>query len=176
MSVFVSRLSVSALCPSIAAVFALLMAPPALSAACKQANAVYQDRDAAYELRFTPLGSQAAAASNRFSVKIKSSSVEMQGFVLLSEDPERSNAILMFNCPEGDTTGEELEACTVWQGPVYGIDPKGEIANLNTEGGEAAEKLMLPGLGPAMRESALWEAGKANVAPWDVLTYGGCIQ
>lgn len=176
MSVFVPRLSVSIFFPAVAAGLSLLLAQPALSAACKQANAVYQDRDAAYELRFRPLASQSAAASNRFSVKVKSSSVEMEGFVLLSEDPERSNAVLMFNCPEGDTTGEELEACMVWQGPVYGIDAKGEIANLKTEGGEAAEKLMLPGLGPAMRESSLWEAGKVNVAPWDVLTYGGCIQ
>jgi len=40
--------------------------------------------------------------------------------------------------------------------------------------GAAAEKLVLPGLGPAIRESSAWGEGKASVAPWDVLSFKEC--
>ena len=155
---------------------AALFAVPAsaLSAACKQERAVYVDRDGAYELRFAPLNSPSAAASNQFKVSALKTSVVMDGYVMPSEDPVRAIGILMFNCPEGDATGADLDACTVWQGAVYGMDAKGEMDNLQPEGAEAAEKLVLPGLGPAIRESSAWGEGKAMVAPWDVLIFKEC--
>lgn len=155
---------------------AALLAVPACAfgAACKQEQAVYTDRDGAYELRFAPLNSQSAAASNQFKMSALKSSVVMDGYVMPTEDPVRAIGILMFNCPEGDATGADLDACTVWQGTVYGMDAKGEMDNLQPEGAEAAEKLVLPGLGPAIRESSAWGEGKAMVAPWDVLTFKEC--
>lgn len=146
----------------------------ALGAACKQEQAVYVDRDGAYELRFSPLNSASAAASNQFKVSALETPVVMEGYVMPSEDPVRAIGILMFNCPEGDATGADLDACTVWQGAVYGMDAKGEMDNLQPEGAAAAEKLVLPGLGPAIRESSAWGKGKASVAPWDVLTFKEC--
>ncbi|CAN7596965.1 hypothetical protein LJR245_004406 [Rhizobium leguminosarum] len=143
-------------------------------AACKQEQAVYVDRDGAYELRFAPLNSPSAAASNQFKVSALKTPVVMDGYVMPSEDPVRAIGILMFNCPEGDATGADLNACTVWQGAVYGMDAEGEMDNLQPEGAEAAEKLVLPGLGPAIRESNAWGEGKAVVAPWDVLTFKEC--
>jgi hypothetical protein len=155
---------------------AALFAVPgsALCAACKQEQAVYVDRDGAYELRFAPLNSPAAAASNQFKVSALKTPVVMDGYVMPSEDPVRAIGILMFNCPDGDATGADLDACTVWQGAVYGMDAKGEMDNLQPEGAEAAEKLVLPGLGPAIRESSAWGEGKAIVAPWDVLIFKEC--
>lgn len=146
----------------------------AFGAACKQEQAVYVDRDAAYELRFTPLNSPSAAASNQFKVSALRTSVVMEGYVMASEDPVRAIGILMFNCPEGDATGADLNACTVWQGAVYGMNAEGELDNLQPEGAAAAEKLVLPGLGPAIRESSAWGEGKASVAPWDVLIFKEC--
>ncbi|OWV67124.1 hypothetical protein ATY76_15950 [Rhizobium sp. R339] len=153
----------------------LFAAPAAVSGAdCKQERAVYIDRDGAYELRFAPLNSSSAAASNQFKVSALKTSVVMEGYVMPSEDPVRAIGILMFNCPEGDVTGADLDACTVWQGAVYGMDEKGEMDNLQPEGAVAAERLVLPGLGPAIRESSAWGEGKASVAPWDVLTFKEC--
>ncbi|MBB6223778.1 hypothetical protein GGI64_003505 [Rhizobium leguminosarum] len=145
-----------------------------LGAECKQERAVYVDRDGAYELRFAPLNSASAAASNQFKVHALKTPVVMEGYVMPSEDPVRAIGILMFNCPEGDATGADLDACTVWQGAVYGVDAKGEMDNLQPEGAAAAERLVLPGLGPAIRESSAWGEGKASVAPWDVLTFKEC--
>ncbi|WP_042119070.1 hypothetical protein [Rhizobium etli] len=155
-----------------AAFFAIPVAAFAID--CKQEQAVYTDREGAYELRFVPLNSPSAAASNQFKVSALKTSVVMEGYVMPSEDPVRAIGILMFNCPEGDVTGADLNACTVWQGAVYGVDAKGEIDNLQPEGAAAAEKLVLPGLGPAIRESSAWGEGKASVAPWDVLTFKEC--
>ncbi|MBB4291849.1 hypothetical protein GGE16_003919 [Rhizobium leguminosarum] len=145
----------------------------AFAAACKQERAVYVDRDGAYELRFAPLNSP-SAASNQFKVRALRTAVVMEGYVMPSEDPVRAIGILMFNCPEGDATGADLNACTVWQGAVYGMDAEGELDNLQPEGAAAAEKLVLPGLGPAIRESSAWGEGKASVAPWDVLVFKEC--
>ncbi|ANK93475.1 MULTISPECIES: hypothetical protein [Rhizobium] len=155
-----------------AAVFAIPVV--AFAADCKQEHAVYVDRDGAYELRFTPLNSPSAAASNQFKVNALETSVVMEGYVMPSEDPVRAIGVLMFNCPEGDATGADLDACTVWQGAVYGMNAKGEMDNLQPEGAAAAEKLVLPGLGPAIRESSAWGEGKASVAPWDVMTFKEC--
>ncbi|PDS79662.1 hypothetical protein [Rhizobium sp. L43] len=157
------------------AVAAFFAVPAATSGAeCKQERAVYVDRDGAYELRFAPLNSPSAAASNQFKVRALKTSVVMEGYVMPSEDPVRAIGILMFNCPEGDATGADLNACTVWQGAVYGMDAEGELDNLQPEGAAAAEKLVLPGLGPAIRESSAWGEGKASVAPWDVLVFKEC--
>jgi NAD(P)-dependent dehydrogenase (short-subunit alcohol dehydrogenase family) len=30
--------------------------------------------------------------------------------------------MVMHNCPEGDVTGEEIAACTVWEGVIYTLD------------------------------------------------------
>lgn len=165
----------TALLMSVAAIAALV---PGIAAAadCTQANAIYADRDGAYELKFVALNSQAAAASNQFKMSALKTSVVMDGYVMPSEDPARADGILMFHCPEGDATGADLDACTIWQGEVYAISAAGETDNLQPESAAAADKIMLPGLGPAIRQSSVWGQGKATVAPWDVLTFKGCAK
>jgi hypothetical protein len=93
-----------------------------------------------------------------------------------SDDPVRANGILMFNCPDGDATGAELNACTIWQGAVYGVSAQGDVDNLQPEAASAADKVVLPGLGAAIRASSVWGSGKATVAPWDVLTFKECAK
>jgi len=158
-------------------VAASLVSPAFADAAdCRQADAIYADRDGAYELRFEPLGSESAAASNQFKISVARTAMVMDGYVMASDDPDRSNGILMFRCPEGDATGDDLRACTIWQGGVYGADAQGTLGNLPGETAGAADRVLLAGLGPAIRESSIWGKGKATVAPWDVLTFKGCAK
>lgn len=158
-----------------ALVFLGLVAATAASAAeCRQDRAIYADRDGGYELTFEPVGSSAAATSHHFKLKVLSSKTVLDGIVMPGDDPVRSNGMVMHNCPEGDVTGEEIAACTVWEGMIYVLDGAGDAAVLPEEGAKAAETLLLAGFGPSLRYSALWDEGKAKVAPWDVFKRKGC--
>ncbi len=151
-------------------VLAGLFAATAASAAeCRQDRALYADRDGAYELTFEPVGSDAAATSHHFKLKVLSSGVVLDGIVMPGE-PERSNGMVMHNCPEGDVTGEEIAACTVWEGVIYALDGD-DAALLPDAGGTAAESLLLAGFGASLRYSALWDEGRASVVPCDVLKW-----
>jgi hypothetical protein len=149
---------------------------PVFAADCKQASAVYADRGGAYELRFTPINSEAAVASNQFKLSVLKTPIVFDGYVMPSDDPERAHGLVMFNCPGGDVTTADLNACTIWQGAVYGVNANGDIDNLQAEAADAADKIVLPGLGPAIRASSVWGAGKATVAPWDVFDFKECAK
>ncbi|HEV7248254.1 MAG TPA: hypothetical protein VGN93_14840 [Shinella sp.] len=152
----------------------LFAATAACAAECRQDRAIYADRDGGYELIFEPVGSSAAATSHHFKVKVLSSGTVLDGIVMPGDDPARSNGMVMHNCPEGDVTGEEIAACTVWEGVVYTLDGAGGADLLPAEGAKAAETLLLAGFGPSVRYSTLWDEGRAKVAPWDVLKLKGC--
>jgi hypothetical protein len=153
----------------------LAMAPAAgFAAGCPQEKAIYGDRDGAYELRFEPVGSPSAVTSNHFKVAVLKTDLVLDGIVMQSGEPARPNGMIMNNCPKGDVTGAEIEACTVWQGVIYAASADGAIEALPGEGSEAARRLLLPDFGPAVRNSSIW--GKATVAPWDVLTFKECAQ
>ncbi|SCB15267.1 hypothetical protein GA0061101_102459 [Rhizobium lusitanum] len=147
----------------------------ALAGECVQEKAVYGDMDDAYELRFEPMGSE-SSVSNKFKLAVRNTNVVADGVVTRTDDQKRADGRIMFECPEGDVTGADLRACTVWQGMVYASDLKGHISALPTEGESAAERLFLPALGPSIQKSSLWGEGKATVAPWDVLSLKGCYQ
>ncbi|OJF91885.1 hypothetical protein [Pararhizobium antarcticum] len=152
---------------------ALLLASwPAVAAGCAQEQAIYADPDGAYELRFEPVGSTSAATSNHFKLAVLKTDLVLDGVVMEAGDPPRPAGMIMNNCPEGDTTGDELAACTIWEGVLYAVDAEGKIGLLSPEGTEAAAQILLPDLGPAIRSSSIW--GKATVAPFDVLALTGC--
>jgi hypothetical protein len=160
--------------PNIRSVLALALLPSfAFAAECKQERAIYADRDGAYELAFEPVDSEAASSSYRFSMAVKNTDVKLEGFVMGSEPVDRPNGILFHDCPEGDVTGEDLAKCTVWEGVIY-AGAQGKIALLPPTGSDAAQEILLPGFGPAIRDSSAWGAGKASVVPWDVLVLKGC--
>ncbi len=148
---------------------------PAYAEECVQEKAVYVDMDNAYELRFEPMESE-SPVSNRFKLAVRNTAVVADGVVMRSDDRLRADGRIMFECPEGDVTGADLRACTVWQGMVYASDLKGHIRALPAEGENAADRLFLPALGPSIQKSSLWGEGKATVAPWDVLSLKGCYQ
>ncbi len=148
---------------------------PAHAEECLQEKAIDVDMDNAYELRFEPMGSE-SSVSNRFKLAVRNTAILAEGIVMRGDDQLRADGRIMFECPEGDVTGADLRACTVWQGMVYASDLKGHIRALPAQGESAADRLFLPALGPAIQKSSLWGKGKATVAPWDVLSLKGCNQ
>jgi hypothetical protein len=145
----------------------------AQAADCKQEKAIYADRDGAYELKFEAVDSEAASSSYRFTVAVRNTDVVLDGFVMGSEPVNRPNGILFHDCPEGDTTGEEIARCTVWQGVIYGTSG-GRIDLLPVTGAPAATEILLPGLPLGLIESTAWGKGKATVVPWEAFSLKGC--
>ncbi|MFP5077501.1 hypothetical protein ACLE20_09350 [Rhizobium sp. YIM 134829] len=156
-------------------VAASLLSFSAEAASCPQEQARYQDRDKAYELAFLPEASDAQTAEHRFTLSVLGTSLKLDGYVMGASPDERPSSMLFFNCPEGDVTGADLQACTIWQGVIYG-ESGGTLSLLPAAGQPAAGALLLPALGPAIRQSTLFGEGKAQLAPWDVLTFSGCAS
>lgn len=150
----------------------LCAAAPALAVDCAQEKAIYGDEDGAYTLGFAPVETDSAAISHAFTVSVAGTDIVLDGHVMPAGEPERTNGMIMNNCPEGDVTGEDIRTCTIWEGVVYAVGLDGKVASLPEEGQPAAAQLLLPDFGPSIRNSALW--GKASVAPWDVLIFKGC--
>jgi hypothetical protein len=151
----------------------VLAATAASAAECRQDRAIYGDRDGGYELTFEPVGSNAAATSHHFKLKVLASGTVLDGIVMPG-DPARSNGMVMYNCPDGDVTGEEIAACTVWEGVIYALNGAADAADLPEESATAAGSVLLSGFGPSLRYSKLWDEGKASAVPWDLLKLKGC--
>lgn len=152
-------------------------APAALAAECQQAQAIYTDRDGAYELSFEPVGSEAAVVSHHFKIRQVKGDLLLNGHIMTGDEVARSNAMVMHNCPTGDVTGDEIAACTVWEGVMYPVAPDGAIGELVPgEDAKAAHALLLAGFGPALRYSGAWEEKKLTDVPWDLLTFKGCAN
>jgi hypothetical protein len=149
------------------------LAIPAQAAECRQGNAIYGDRDAAFELAFSPVGSDVAAISHQFHVKVLDTSLILDGHVLGSDPLNRPTATVLNHCPDGDVTGADLAACTVWEGSIYG-HTDGVINLLPPEDAPAAAEILLAGFGDGLRNSSAWGPNKATVAPWDIFTLKGC--
>lgn len=154
-----------------AAVMGVMVLNSAANASCRQDKATYVDANAGFELRFVPTDSDASASTHQFTLSIAKSALKLQGYVMGSEPVNRSNGMIFNNCPEGDVTGADIAACTVWQGVIYG-NIAGKLDLLPAASAEAAPEILLPDLGPALVTSAA--LGKALDAPWDVLTLKGC--
>jgi hypothetical protein len=160
--------------PALPALLLALFQPGALHAAsCTQEHAVYMDSKGVYELTFEAVDRESSASSHSFRMTVKNTKLMLDGYVMPSEPVNRTNGFLFNNCPEGDVTGDDIAACTVWQGVIYAGD-KGRIDLLPQQGADAADEILLPGFGPALQASSAWGPGKATVAPWDVLMLKGC--
>lgn len=157
--------------PALLVAFALPSAT--VAAECRQEKAIYADRDGAYELKFEAVDSESASSSYRFTIAVKNTDVMLDGFVMGSEPVNRPNGILFHDCPEGDTTGEEIQKCTVWQGVIYSAG-SGKVDLLPITGSPAASEILLPGFALGLVDSTAWGKDKATVVPWDVLSLKGC--
>ena len=153
-----------------------LVAVPAF-AACTQDRAIYTDRDDAYTLTFKHAPEdQPSASSNEFSITMNDSDLKLDGVVMWTEGSvARPNGIVMYKCPDGDVTGEELEACTVWKGVIYALG-EGPDADLLPKAKEpAAQALLLPDLSNAMSGFDFKLAKPIEAFPWEVFRFKECV-
>lgn len=148
------------------------------SAACFQELAVYSEAQAGAEITFQSELHPAEPSLNRFVVTFPETTVRMDGLVMMAGEPSRPWAMVMHNCPEGDATGAEIDACMVWQGPVYGIDALGNVSAVPAagEGQEAMATILLPDFGASVRMSSAWGAEGLSEAPRDDFRLSGCQE
>lgn len=143
-------------------------------AACPMALAVYAEQERIAEINFTPT-LESSTVTNSFRMLLPNDLV-VDGMVQWSNEPipyARPYGTLTYKCPDGDAIGEELAACTIWQGVVYGQTKDNSIELLPLAKGEAPPKLLFPGLAPAL---LAYPALKLAKAPWDVFEISGCQE
>ncbi len=140
---------------------------------CPIEKASFAEAESGLELAFRSVGSDAAAVSHMFIVS--GSKLKLDGHVMYDEDSQRPGGMIMNNCPQGDATGAELRACTVWTGVIYSVARSGALIDvLGAEGTAAPDAILLSGFGPAIRHSKLWEKSGLKSVPWDVFEFKGC--
>ncbi|TPK88446.1 MULTISPECIES: hypothetical protein [unclassified Mesorhizobium] len=148
-------------------------------AACPIELAVYGDAQrgaetSGAEIDFTLTGTS-ATVTNTFRL-ILDNNVVLNGIAMWNEGVARPNGALMYKCPEGDSTGAELAACTLWNGVIYTSDDNGNIGLLPAEGIEAPKILILPDLGPVLRQSNAFGGSGFSKVPSDVFALKGCQE
>ncbi|TIV95651.1 MAG: hypothetical protein E5V85_20275 [Mesorhizobium sp.] len=154
---------------------ALTASNSAAHAACPIQLAVYGEAKSGAEIDFTPTGTS-ATITNTFRMILDNNTV-LDGLAMWTEgNAGRPHGSLMYKCPTGDVTGEELAACTVWEGVIYSADDKGAVGLLPAEGADAPKSLVLPDLGPSLQMSAAYGPGGFSKVPWDVFVLKGCQE
>lgn len=140
---------------------------------CVIEKAVFVEAEAKTVLAFMPVGSGSAVVSHLFT--ITGAKLKLDGNVMFDEQSNRPGGMVMNNCPQGDATGAELRACTVWTGVPYALDrASGRIDILGEADSPAPDAILMPGFGPAIRHSALWDKSGLKVVPWDVYEFKEC--
>ncbi|QND51137.1 hypothetical protein HB779_03925 [Phyllobacterium sp. 628] len=161
-----------------AAVFvavSIALSSPAF-AACLQDHAIYTDRDDNYTLTFksTP-DDQPVAASNQFTIQLNDSDLKLDGVVMWDKDGGRPNGIVMYNCPAGDVTGDELQQCTVWKGVIYALKEGADAELLPMAKEPSAQALLLPDFSGAMSGFNFKLEKPIETFPWEVFRFKECV-
>jgi hypothetical protein len=161
--------------PTIGFMAALVAAGSTAQAACPIQLAVYGEARSGAEIDFTPAGTS-ATITNAFRM-ILDNNVVLDGIAMWTEgSAARPHGSLMYKCPTGDVTGEELAACTVWEGVIYSADDKGGVGLLPAEGADAPKSLIFPDLGPSLEMSAAYGPAGFSKVPWDIFALKGCQE
>lgn len=137
---------------------------------CPQALAGYGTPEQRVLLEFS------GSADLSFSLLIEGSDGRFDGFVYPSEEEGGMAGVILDDCPDGDVTGAELEACTVWQGPVRTVDANGNAGDLPASNEPAAGYLHLEGLAGALNERAPDLAAGSPVDEIEKLTLLACLE
>jgi hypothetical protein len=158
--------------PMLLVMVSMLWATAPALASCPIERATYADTQGPTRLEFMP-ASGAATVSNSFRMLLDNN-VVLDGIVQWTDGVARPNGKLMYKCPEGDATGQELDICTVWQGVIYTADDTGVIGLLPAEGADAPKTLIFPDLGYALRYSSAYGPNGFSAVPWDAFSQRGC--
>ena len=142
-------------------------------AACPVELAVYREAGTGAMIDFHP--GRNATVTNAFRMVFDRGLV-LEGTVMWDGEAPRSLGLLTHDCPEGDATGAELAACTLWQGVVYAVGDDGAVDLMPPEGAAAPQSLVFADLGRAIRLSAPYEAAGLTATPWDAFSLAGCQE
>ena len=142
-------------------------------AACPVELAVYREAGTGAMIDFRP--GRNATVTNAFHM-VFDKGIVLEGVVMWDGDVPRPVGMLTHDCPEGDATGQELAACTVWRGVVYSADAEGNVGLMPPEGAAAPKSLILADLGRAIGASSVHEAAGLSGAPWDGFVLHGCQE
>lgn len=145
------------------------------AAACPQELAIYHEAESGAGIEFQPLDQTQPTTANAFKVIFARTDLVLDGAVIWNNGVSRPNAIVLHDCPQGDATGEEIDACTIWQGVIYSVSADGTVDLMPSEGDAAAEQLLLPDFGRTVRYSVLFPE-KTESIPWDVFKLSGCQE
>jgi hypothetical protein len=115
----------------------------AAHAACPQELAIYQGVSGQGGLEF--IGQSTAMAMSHEVRIIAGNELVMTGYVGVTQTPQQTFMFVPHQCPEGDVTGEELDACMVYEDVIYALDDKGIFGQLPSRGTPAADRILLPG-------------------------------
>jgi len=149
-----------------------------VQAACPQALAVYGEAVSGAEIAFSGPLSDADGMQHRFRLSFAGNGVMMDGVVMMAGEPDRPWGVILHQCPEGDATGAEIAACTVWEGPIYAIDAEGAAGWLPVLDArhDASDSLLLPDFGAAVMQSQAWLAREITMVPGDVFVLKACQE
>ncbi|WP_052766585.1 hypothetical protein [Hoeflea sp. IMCC20628] len=147
-------------------------------AACPQALAVYDEAVSGAEIAFAGALSDADGMQHRFRLSFPGNGITMDGVVMMAGEPDRPWGVILHQCPEGDATGAEIAACTVWEGPLYVVDTTGGIGWLPVADPEhaAGESLLLPDFGAAVMHSQAWQSQQITELPGDAFRLKACQE
>lgn len=152
---------------------ALALSHAASAADCLIEKATFREAETGIELVFAAASGENTPVTHGFIAQI--GKFKLDGHVLYDPEIERPVGMLMNNCPEGDVTGADLAACTVWKGIVYGVDTANDHVDLlPPEGAGAPDAILLPGFGPAILASVVGKDMESG--PWDVFEFKGCAS
>ncbi len=131
---------------------------------CPQSLAAYASADGSVLLEFS------GAPDLSFRLLVTGRAAAFDGYVFPGEDPAQTEAVILDNCPEGDVTGTELEACTIWRGPVEGRAADDTGTKLPAAQQPAASRLHLASLAAALSDADM------AAADFETLTLTACQE
>lgn len=140
---------------------------------CQQGSARYIDPESGLLLTFLSLGEN-VQVMHQFTIGLEKAETQLSGVVVADGEPLRPVSIVMHQCPDGDVTGVELEACTVWKGVPYGRFSDGNIGLLPLAEDEAVTQILLPDFTRTVMSNPVWEEIETTNEPFEVFDFKDC--
>jgi hypothetical protein len=143
-------------------------------AACPQELAVYESADGNTALEFVGRG-DAVMMAHEVRLIFRDGPV-MTGYVAATHGLRQPEIVTPHNCPEGDVTGEELDACLLYRSVVYGTDETGQLIELPVAGEDAARQILLPNLAAMLWMHPAFDGEGPTHRPAEILELSGCQE
>lgn len=140
---------------------------------CQQGSARYIDPESGLLLSFSSFGEN-VQVMHQFTIGLEKADTQLSGFVVADGEPLRPISIIVHQCPDGDVTGEELAACTVWKGVPYGRFSDGNIGLLPLADDEAVTQILLPDFTRTVMSNPVWEEIETINEPFEVFDFKDC--